>query len=253
MRYLLSFSFYIQPSSEWVTWICLFALEPIPSAVQEYLRKPIVRMPPFLTCTHLCVWAWVCVIEPGTIRRLAFVCRYYKCSFLGRASFVFACWSRFVGGVFLVCVCAFCQKCLSVCQAGCLKWILVEIYSLFQKEFKIISLRQCLELACVYICVWECVWCEIFHVHSICYVVCNCLCCTIHHRVFFCPFSSVTNLFSLLQKKKTYFKMAVTSFFFFLLFCFPFSLYCILNESMHEKLFRKRFFFFFFCRGCGVG
>lgn len=56
MQHLLSFSFYIHPSSEWVTWICLFALQPFPSAAQEHLRKPIAWL---LLCPCVCVC--VCV------------------------------------------------------------------------------------------------------------------------------------------------------------------------------------------------
>lgn len=73
MQHLLSFSFYIHSSSEWVTWICLTALQPLPSAAQKHIQKPIVWLPPCLTCPHLCVWVQVCVIEPGMIRKSAFV------------------------------------------------------------------------------------------------------------------------------------------------------------------------------------
>lgn len=72
---------------------------------------------------------------------------------------------------------------------------------------------------------------------SVCYVACNCLRLTIHHRAVFLTLSllsSVTNLFSPQPgEEKTFFKIALTSVF------IPFS--CKLNECIHNKLSRKRF------------
>lgn len=44
----------VVPGNEWVTWICLFTLQPLPSAAQEHLwkKKTIVWLPP---CPHLWV------------------------------------------------------------------------------------------------------------------------------------------------------------------------------------------------------
>lgn len=242
MQHLLSFSFHIHPGNEWLTWICLFSLQPLPSAAQEHLRKPIVWLPPRLACPHLRVWVQVCVIEPGAISESAFVCWYCECAGLGGASSGSACGSQFVGGDGCVwvsaCMCTFCTVFLSVCQAGSLNWILASMYCLFhsQKEVKIISRCQCLERMCIYCWVCVCV-CDIFYVHSVWYVVYNCLCLTIHHRAVFLTLSllsSVTNLFSLLagrKSRKLFFKITLTSVFFF--FFKP-------NKCTHNKLSRKR-------------
>lgn len=79
---------------------------------------------------------------------------------------------------------------------------------------------------CVFVCV-----CVISFMCCVWYVVCNCLCLTIHHRAVFLTLSllsSVTNLFSLLQEN--FFQNHSDKCFFFFK----------LNESIHNKLSRKR-------------
>lgn len=145
---------------------------------------------------------------------------------------VFACGRQFIGsnGCAWVHPCTFCTVCLSACQADGLKWILTRVYRLFQKERNSPLSRFASELN-VWEYIVECVFvCDFCAVCAVWYVVCNCLCLTIHHRTVFLMLSllsSVTNFFSLLlgakreEEKIKLFSNWIWQVFFFFFFAPP--------------------------------
>lgn len=124
---------HINPSSEWATWICLWPRSFCSSGTLENQERAY-----HLTSHPLMSACEVRVIKPGTIWQLAFVCLHHKCISLGCACSAFAYGSQFVGGDGCVCgwVCESTYRtvCLSVCQAGSLKWILAGMYQLFFRK-----------------------------------------------------------------------------------------------------------------------
>lgn len=107
------------------------------------------------------------------------------------------------------------------------------MYRPFQKERS----SRLSHIASVFLNICICV-CEIFYGCSVWYVVCNCLCLTIHHRVVF-PSHSLYSLqsqtCSLLckeKRQKTFFHNDSDK-------CSP-TPTPTLNESIHSKLSRKR-------------